>query len=264
MKKLMLSTAMIAAFSLPAIAQEGIFLGEPTAGSVRASELIGARIYASEAPVDSTEYNGVQEGWNDIGEVNDVILSREGSVQAVLVDIGGFLGMGERQAAIEMSALRFVSEAGTADNPDDWFLVLNANRALIEGAPEWKMGGAMMGTTNETGTTSTDGSSMAKPIMRDGYDKVASTDLTTEMLTGATAYDANDQSVGEVSDLVLGADGKITGAIIDVGGFLGMGEKPIEVKLDQVDILRQNGGSDLRIYVAMTKDQLETMPTYVK
>ena len=43
-----------------------------------------------------------------------------------------------------------------------------------------------------------------------------------------------------------------------------MGEKPVEVMLDQVDILRENDGSGLRIYVSMTKEELEAMPTYAK
>lgn len=301
MKKLMLSTAILAAMTVSAAAQDGIFRGDMTAGSVAASDLIGARIYASEAALDATEYNGIQDGWEDIGEINDVILSRDGSVESVLVDIGGFLGMGERQAAVSMTSLQFVSEAGTADDPDDWFLVINADRATIEGAPEWTMGAnmdatgtapmtdttAMDTTTTDTTTGTTavapetapatdmtaDGTATttpdatmdtttATPMARDGYDTVVATDLTSEMLTGATAYDMNDESVGSVSDLVLTAAGDVTAAIIDVGGFLGMGAKPIEVNLDEVEILRETDGDDVRIYVSMTKEQLEAMPTY--
>jgi len=310
MKRLMMSTAMVAAFALPSLAQDGAFLGAPTAGAVRASDLIGARIYASEQAVDGTEYNGVQDGWDDIGEINDIILTREGAVDAVLVDIGGFLGMGERQAAVSMGSLRFVADSATADNADDWFLVLNANRATLETAPEWQMsdstmGGATNGTvmqdqtaTDTTGTgtattgtattgtamtgTGTDGTTMAtdgasstttdgmvtadgttaSDMVREGYSAVGTTELTSEMLTGATAYDANDQNVGEIADLILAEDGKISAAVIDVGGFLGMGAKPVEVKLEELDILRQDDGSDVRVYISLTKEQMEEMPSY--
>ncbi len=263
MKNLMISTALVAAMALPAVAQDSAFLGEASPGSVHASDLIGARVYASEGTIDASEYNGVQTDWSDIGEINDVILNRDGMIDAVLVDIGGFLGIGERQAAVSMSSLRFVSDAGTTDNPDDWFLVLNANRAAIEGAPEWKMSatGTMGDTTAPTSDMATD-TTTAMPMVREGYSNVESKDLTSEMLTGATAYDAKDKNIGEISNLILTEDGKITAAIIDVGGFLGMGEKPVEVKLDQLNILRQNDGSEVRVYVSLTKEQMEAMPDY--
>ena len=77
----------------------------------------GQRVYAAEVAVDADEYAGVQDGWNDIGEINDVILTRDGKVHAALVDIGGFLGLGERQVALGMENIRFVSDSATAEDP---------------------------------------------------------------------------------------------------------------------------------------------------
>jgi hypothetical protein len=309
MKKLLLTTAVLAALGLPAMAQDGLFRNEMTAGAVRASDLIGARIYASDAAVDANEYAGVQEGWDDIGEINDMIVGREGQVEAVLVDIGGFLGMGERQVAVDMAALRFVSDSATADNADDWFLVMNANRGTLEGAPEWSMTAANTGadtragatdgtatnmtatdgaaadaatTATGTGQTATADGTMADPaatdaapagdtmadgsspnsLTRDGYTNVAGTELTADMLQGATAYDAQDANVGEVGDLILAEDGQVQQIVIDVGGFLGMGEKPVALALDQVQILRQTEGGAVRVYVSLTKQELEALPDH--
>ncbi len=278
MKKLLVSTAILVALAAPAPAQDGLFRNEMTAGAVRASDLVGARVYASEAAIDADEYNGVQEGWNDIGEINDVIVSRDGTVDSVLVDIGGFLGIGENQVAVDMAALRFVSDGATVDSPDDWFLVMNADRATLEGAPKWSMSADADMTANDTAVantdvavvdgTATDGTAAGEtaPVasMRDGYSSVASADLTAEMLKGTTVYDAKDAVVGEVGELILADDGQMKEVIIDVGGFLGMGEKPVALTLDQLEILRQNDGSDLRVYVAATKEQLEAMPNYSK
>ena len=100
------------------------------------------------------------------------------------------------------------------------------------------------------------------PVTRDGYATAADQDLTTEMLTGAAVYDANDKEIGNVSKLIITDAGKITDAIVDVGGFLGMGEKPVKLKIGDIDILRANDLKDLRVYVSMTKEQLEAMPTY--
>ena len=147
MKNLLLTTALAASFAVPAIAQDAPaspFQTEAMGPSVSASDVIGARIYVSEAALDADAYNGVQEGWNDIGEVNDIILGRDGTVDAVLVDIGGFLGMGERQVAVDMSALKIVQDDAT--DADDWFLVMQADRATLDAAPEYVIPGAEMRT----------------------------------------------------------------------------------------------------------------------
>lgn len=254
MKTLLLSTALVAAFGGAALAQTatGPFYATQDATALRASDLIGTRVYASEAALEGTDVAGMQDGWQDIGEVNDVILSRQGNVEAVLVDIGGFLGMGERQVAVAMTSLRFANDSSTTDNMNDWFLVMQADRATLEGAPAWQTsmtdGAAVNGTMTDANTS------------REGYTAVAATEITSDMLDGATVMDRQDASVGTVSNLVIGADGKISDVIVDVGGFLGLGSKPVSLKLDQLEILRQTDGDDLRIYVGATKEELEAMP----
>lgn len=280
MKKRMISTAILAALSGIAYAQEPMFRNAASAGAVMASDLIGARIYASEAVIDADEYAGLQANWTDIGEINDVILSRNGVVETVLVDVGGFLGVGERQVAVDMTALRFVADSATADNADDWFLVMNGNKATIEAAPEWTTNpdttaadvapsdpatDAILGTglvPDEDKATATV-TQPSQGLMRDGYSTLAATDLTAEVLQGATAYDATDANVGEVSAVTLTADGLVESLVIDVGGFLGMGKKPVLLTRDQVQILRQTDGADIRVYIALTKEELEAMPAYV-
>ena len=98
--------------------------------------------------------------------------------------------------------------------------------------------------------------------MRDGYVAAEPDILTAEKLTGAVVYDVNDERIGEVSDLLLADDGQVTAAVVDVGGFLGIGEKPVSLDLSQIDILRNDAGDDVRVYVPMTKEQLEALPTH--
>ena len=156
MKTMYLTTALAACLALPAMAQDAAspFQTEAAGPSISASNVIGARIYVSEAAVDADAYNGVQEGWNDIGEVNDIILGRDGTVDAVLVDIGGFLGMGERQVAVDMAALKVVQDDAT--DADDWFLVLQTDRGTLEGAPEYMIPGAAATDAAPADAASTD------------------------------------------------------------------------------------------------------------
>lgn len=266
MKPLVLASVLAASAALPALAQDAPaspFQSESAAPAVQASSVIGARIYASESALDADAYPGVQEGWNDIGEVNDIILGRDGTVDAVLVDIGGFLGMGERQVAVDMSALRFIQDDAT--DADDWFLVLQADRATLEGAPEWMTAPAMDGAAATdpaadpavTDTAATEGG-MALP---EGYSAVPPDALTAEMLTGANVRDVNDTSIAEVSDLVLTEDGRVTHVVLDVGGFLGIGSKSVALPIESLTIAK---GEDDRVSVwaNATKAELEAMPDH--
>lgn len=312
MKALLLSTALAAGFALPGLAQDAAtspFQSEAAGPAIYASELIGARIYVSEAALDADAYAGVQEGWEDIGEVNDVLLGRDGSVDAVLVDIGGFLGMGERQIAVDMAALKVVSDDAT--DADDWFLVLQSDRATIEGAPEYLRPGmndqaavetqpaaedqaaatdttaqgtatddavadstTAEGTTEGTGNATDtalpadgDGQSAAATnadgtlSMPEGYSEVGRDTLTAELLTGADVRGPDDQSIAEVSDLVLSADGQVTDVVLDVGGFLGIGARSVAIPMDRLTVGQTEGGA-VRIWVNMTKEELEALPEY--
>lgn len=292
MKKLLISTTALVLCASVALAQDTMFRGASDPMEIHASDFIGKRVYRAEA-LDAEGYPGLQPDWEDIGEINDVILSRDGTVDAVLVDVGGFLGMNEHQLAINMDAIRFVSDEATPDSESDYFLVISAPRAGFESAPAYQWDQAMSDTaatdvtgtgtatgtaadtaatdtaaTNATATETATDSAATDTVAadaaysREGYSTVGNEEMTSEMLTGASVYDRNDERVGEVSELIIADDGKISGAIVDVGGFLGIGERPVELQLAELDILRSDAGDDLRLYTAMTKDQMESLPAY--
>lgn len=295
MKTLLLNTALAAGLALPAFAQtqaQTPFQTEVVPQAVTASDLIGARIYASEAALDAESFDGVQDGWSDVGEVNDVIIGRDGMVDAVLIDIGGFLGIGEHKVAVDMSALHFVQNSAT--EPDDWFLVMQADRTMLDGAPAWKglaeqaaATGAAVGNAASqaasdvaaaadqaaediaaastdpaaTGSAATPTGAGTSIVLPEGLAAVPTETLTTEMLIGAAVYNPDDGAIAEVADLVVAPDGKISDMVMDVGGFLGMGEHRVAISLDRVTVAQAEGG-EVRVFVNMTKDELKALPAY--
>jgi hypothetical protein len=48
-----------------------------------------------------------------IGDVNDVLIDRSGTAQAIVIGVGGFLGVGEKDVAVPFSALEFASSRDT-------------------------------------------------------------------------------------------------------------------------------------------------------
>jgi hypothetical protein len=86
--------------------------------------------------------------------------------------------------------------------------------------------------------------------------RLAAAELIPQILEGATIYGAGDHKVGTI-DHVHGTHT----AIIDVGGFLGIGAKPVSVPLSDLDFMRDEHG-DVHATTDWTKDQLEHMPEH--
>lgn len=268
MKHLMITAATALALStaVPAVAQDTVFsdMTFDAATNLYASELIGMRVYATEADIDPSMSAGIgsETEWDDIGEINEILLTRDGQVQSVIVGVGGFLGIGEKDVALDMSQIKFVPEEG---DDGEFFLVVSANAAGVEEAPSYDRGrDAMAMDSDADAAMEADERDMmlAPEISRDGYQNAVVDDLTTEDLTGARVYGLNDEEVGEVGELLLTDDGKLDRAVIDVGGFLGMGEKQVAVTFDELTIIREDGGDDVRVYIDSTEDALKAQPEY--
>ncbi|WP_299820061.1 PRC-barrel domain-containing protein [uncultured Jannaschia sp.] len=398
MKTLFASTAIAMALAVPATAQDaatGPFVSAIEGDSVRGSDLMGSRLYVSETEVDITAGQG--QDWNDVGEISDIVLGNSGEIDAVLVDIGGFLGIGERTVAVNMDDLQFVSDGEAAS---DYFIVMQGTQEDLENAPEFQeptsaagletgamnatqgtgmdtqagstlvtggnsdpsmdpeesaliadgmepeeardavnmaeteaegavedagaemaeagdeaeatlenvetelaeaggeaetamenagdemaeAGNEVEATVDETATEMTGGETemaqddatmapegdmaaagtaglMPAPMMeREGYQVIGYDQLTADDVTGAAVYGPEDERVGEIGELLVSDDGKLDSAIVDVGGFLGLGEKQVEVPFDNLQILQ--GENDMRIYIDATEEQLEQLPAY--
>jgi sporulation protein YlmC with PRC-barrel domain len=85
--------------------------------------------------------------------------------------------------------------------------------------------------------------------------------IKASKLVGATVKNAKGESIGEIHEVVLGSDGKAEGLVIDVGGFLGINEKPVMVKWSDVTIQSDSNGSVV-VATSMDKSQLEQLPEY--
>ena len=345
MKRILGTTAIILSLTGPAFADaHSAGFGTVTAQETDffASDLIGMRIYNSETEVEanSTIAADGEKEWDDIGEINDVLLDSEGNVKAVILGIGGFLGMGERDVSVNMDEIRIVTEEGDSD---DRFLVVNTSKEMLEKAPafermddeadmeteanmdanadmnadtdmaatdmnaeaevdtetemeadaeameadaealaneaEMEAKEAAADTENAVDEATTElneeanevENDMDRPMLtapaveREGYanattDEVAA--LTAEDLEGSYVYGANDETVGEIGALVMGDDGEVGQVVINVGGFLGIGEKPVAVTWDELQIMKNAEGDDFRIYIDSSEEALEAQPEY--
>ena len=90
--------------------------------------------------------------------------------------------------------------------------------------------------------------------------RLATTELTPDVLDGATIYGPGGEMIGSVSH--LHGTGPTSQVVIDVGGFLGIGAKPVAVAIDQLEFMRDEDG-DVHAVTNWTKDQLKDMPEHI-
>src|SRR5215212_2768510 len=82
-------------------ANQGQFLTQESPNQWRGSKLVGLTVY----------------GPNNerIGDINEVLLNQNGKVDAVVIGVGGFLGIGEKDVAVPFNEVKFLDQAQAQD-----------------------------------------------------------------------------------------------------------------------------------------------------
>ncbi|MBI1621411.1 PRC-barrel domain-containing protein [Aquamicrobium zhengzhouense] len=260
--------------------------------------------------IGETVYNGTGDDAENIGSVTDMVISNQGQIEALVVGVGGFLGIGRKDVALEFSVAEWAERDG-----DEW-LVIPTNREALEALPEFDRsaftpqdanaevgnttpatgqdigvaatgaGAAATAPTNDTTATApavtapatttdttsyntaandtvvtdTDDTATAA-IDRSTLNEVDAGTMSADNIIGTTVYGANDENVGEISDVLLSQDGGVDAVIIDVGGFLGIGQKSVAVSMENLAFMA-DGDANHYLYTSMTKEQLEAQPEY--
>jgi sporulation protein YlmC with PRC-barrel domain len=85
-----------------------------------------------------------------IGEINDILVSRTGNIEGVVVGVGGFLGMGEKNVAVPFQSLQVTNDGNAANTPK---LTLQVSKADLQNAPEFKQADDNDADSMATGST---------------------------------------------------------------------------------------------------------------
>lgn len=78
------------------------------------------------------------------------------------------------------------------------------------------------------------GAATAQEGLRDAQ---ANDEVRSDWVLGSTVRSPDDEVIGTINGILIDADdGNVTAVVIDVGGFLGFGAKPIAVDWDELDL----------------------------
>ena len=81
-------------------------------------------------------------------------------------------------------------------------------------------------------------------------------------LIGLTVHAPDKTKIGSISDLILSKDGKsVEGFVIGVGGFLGIGEKSVALKMDRLKMASAADGT-MELIMDAKKEELTSTPTF--
>lgn len=82
--------------------------------------------------------------------------------------------------------------------------------------------------------------------------------LRASDLIGADVINAEDEDIGDVDDIILTRDGKEVMVVMEIGGFLGLGEKLVSMPYSELRIAEDGE----EVYLATAKESLESAPDF--
>jgi len=91
--------------------------------------------------------------------------------------------------------------------------------------------------------------------------KQESGDVLASNLIGESVYNSQDEVIGDINDLVTDESGKVVAVLIGAGGFLGMGEKDVALRFEDLKLTRDED-NDIKVIVNVNQDTLASAPDY--
>jgi sporulation protein YlmC with PRC-barrel domain len=242
--KVLLFTAVAAAALLTA--DGGLIVAQaaqPMVVAANAADTVDAKNLVGQTVVD-------MQG-KTLGKVDSVLVDTAGKVKYLIVGVGGFLGIGEKDVALRWDDL----QTKTGDR-----LVANVTKDQLTAMPPHRYSDASRRgtvysydqdlTTNPYLATAANNSTGNTAVPADAT-------ISTKDLLGRSVVDAQGKRVGKIDSALIDDSGKVKYLIVGVGGFLGIGEKDVALRWD--DLQQKNGD---QLVSNMTKEQLKAMPTY--
>lgn len=89
------------------------------------------------------------------------------------------------------------------------------------------------------------------------------TQVSANEYIGKQIYNAGDESIGKINDLILEQNGGIVAAVVGVGGFLGIGTKDVALPMSKVSLTRDAANNnDVRLTTTETAEALQSAPEF--
>jgi sporulation protein YlmC with PRC-barrel domain len=126
MTKIALIAASLAVLASPALAQtSGAAPAEAKFSTVAKDEMFSSKLKGLNV------YNQKDE---KVGEITDLAIGKGEQIQAMILSVGGFLGVGEHYVAVSPASVR----VSYNKDKDTWSAKMNTTKEALKAAPEFK------------------------------------------------------------------------------------------------------------------------------
>ncbi len=132
--------------------------------------------------------------------------------------------------------------------------------------------GAAAGKMNSTANPGTMGAPKApatttettQDVPKEGpnFIQVQNTNMLSSNVVGLDIYNSQNDNIGKIQDIAFDPSRKLTGYILSVGGFLGMGTHYVAVNPDAVNVSYDAQNKVWKATMNATKDQLKSAPEF--
>jgi sporulation protein YlmC with PRC-barrel domain len=85
-------------------------------------------------------------------------------------------------------------------------------------------------------------------------------DLMASRLVGIPVYNNQNEKLGEVEDLTIENGRRLSGVVVSVGGFLGVGERYLLI--DPSTLVAAKEGNDWKAFISASRDDLKSAPQF--
>lgn len=256
---LLVGSAMsVLALAQPAAAQDSTAAPapKPAATSSNASTNLGV------GAVDAGKLIGkdvVDGNGKTVGEIESVIVDPQGKVTSVVLDVSGWLEA-EKRISVPWKDLKADADGNihasiTKENAQaaagyEYSDNVNRGKVLNESGQVYAADG-----TQEPATADTMAAGNNRPAAMN-----ADGSINASKVVGVNVVNNANDTVGEISEVLLDDSGKVSGVVVDVGGFLGIGTHPVKLAWKQIKMVNKDGS--LQAVVNMDKNALKEMPEY--
>jgi sulfite reductase beta subunit-like hemoprotein len=125
-------------------------------------------------------------------------------------------------------------------------------------------GGAGMGANPTPNAPATTPQTTAQDVPKEGpnFIQVQNTDMLSSNVVGLDIHNSQNDNIGKIQDIAFDPSKKVTGYILSVGGFLGMGTRYVAVNPDAVMVSYDAQNKVWKATMNATKDQLKQAPEF--
>ena len=138
MKTLLAATALALLIAVPAYAETATTAPKTEAAPQGAATttIPAVKFYSERGDWRASNLMGLKVtnvANETIGDINEILFDNDGKIAAIVIGVGGFLGMGERHAAVEFSSVQLTRDKNNAP-----LARVNVTKEQLKSAPEWK------------------------------------------------------------------------------------------------------------------------------